>query len=97
MEQEDLKVLIHAALAFVVIFGGFSIMEYYGGSGITGGVIVSEGFETIDCMDMGEDCCLFVQGAAKCEQYDGSRNPVLICSAGNKKVKLSLDVYDYCS
>jgi hypothetical protein len=97
MEKEDLKVLIHAALAFVVIFGGFSLMEFYGGSHITARVVSSEEIETINCMDINEDCCLFVQGANKCEQYDGSKNPVLICSAGNKKVKLSLDVYDYCS
>jgi hypothetical protein len=81
MEKEDRKVLIHVGLAFVVILGGFALMELYGGSRITAQVVGSDKIHTVNCINVNnmvyqgienkDDCCKLINQADKCELLAG--------------------------
>ena len=82
MEKEDIKVLIHAGLALVVIFGGFVLIELYGKPVITSGAIghpqESKEIQCIQVTKVGhkgvyskESCCRMMEKASNCQELDG--------------------------
>ena len=52
MEKEDVKVLIHAGLALVGIFGGFALVELYGKPAITAGAVGMNDPKITDCVQV---------------------------------------------
>jgi len=82
MEKEDVKVLIHAGLALIVIFGGFALIELYGKPIITGGAVGARESKDIYCVqvnkiqhkgvDNKDSCCRMIQKADMCQLLDGS-------------------------
>jgi len=82
MEKEDVKVLIHAGLALVVIFGGFALIEIYGKPIITGGAIGAAESKDVGCVQVNkvqhkgivnqDSCCRMITKADQCILLDGS-------------------------
>lgn len=82
MDKEDVKVLIHAGLALVVIFGGFTLIELYGKPMITGGAIGPQESKEIHCVEVNNvehrgikdrgSCCKMIVEADECKLLDGT-------------------------
>lgn len=82
MEKEDVKVLIHAGLALIVIFGGFALIELYGKPIITGGAVGAKEAKGVGCVQVNrvqhkgitskDSCCRMIQKADNCQLLDGS-------------------------
>jgi hypothetical protein len=82
MDKEDVKVLIHAGLAVIVIFGGFALIEIYGKSMITAGAIGAGKTKEIYCVQVSkvqhkgiegrDNCCRMINQAQNCQMLDGT-------------------------
>ena len=82
MEGKEIKrVLIHAGIALLIIFGGFALIEIFGRPSITARTItpVEKDVNCVNVVDMNyngvedkDNCCRLIQQTDGCELLDGT-------------------------